>query len=108
MSLCYNEGYPPNQRGAHPFEKERKESVTIQRLEREEAHRLYLARFREDFVPSELRPWGSILRLMDQGAYSIFASKEAGEILAYATFIQCPGALLLDYFAVDPARRGTG
>lgn len=62
----------------------------------------------EDFVPSELRPWGSILRLMDQGAYSIFACKEAGEILAYATFIQCPGALLLDYFAVDPARRGQG
>ena len=65
LALCYNEGYPPNQRGAHPFEKERKETVTIQRLEREEAHRLYLARFREDFVPSELRPWGSILRLMD-------------------------------------------
>lgn len=108
LSLCYNEGYPPNQRGAHPFEKERKESVTIQRLEREEAHRLYLARFREDFVPSELRPWGSILRLMDQGAYAIFACKEAGEILAYATFIQCSGALLLDYFAVDPARRGQG
>ena len=108
LALCYNEGYPPNQRGAHPFEKERKETVTIQRLEREEAHRLYLARFREDFVPSELRPWGSILRLMDQGAYSIFACKEAGEILAYATFIQCPGALLLDYFAVDPARRGQG
>lgn len=82
--------------------------MTIQRLEREEAHRLYLARFREDFVPSELRPWGSILRLMDQGAYSIFACKEAGEILAYATFIQCSGALLLDYFAVDPARRGQG
>ena len=82
--------------------------MTIQRLEREEAHRLYWARFREDFVPSELRPWGSILRLMDQGAYSIFACKEAGEILAYATFIQCPGALLLDYFAVDPARRGQG
>ncbi|MFQ6828407.1 MAG: GNAT family N-acetyltransferase [Acutalibacter sp.] len=82
--------------------------MTIQRLEREEAHRLYWARFREDFVPSELRPWGSILRLMDQGAYAIFACKEAGEILAYATFIQCPGALLLDYFAVDPARRGQG
>ena len=108
LALCYNEGYPPNQRGAHPFEKERKETVTIQRLEREEAHRLYLARFREDFVPSELRPWGSILRLMDQGAYSIFACKEAGEILAYAAFIQCPGALLLDYFAVGPARRGQG
>ena len=108
LALCYNEGYPPNQRGAHPFEKERKETVTIQRLEREEAHRLYFARFREDFVPSELRPWGSILRLMDQGAYSIFACKEAGEILAYATFIQCSGALLLDYFAVDPARRGQG
>ena len=108
LALCYNEGYPPNQRGAHPFEKERKETVTIQRLEREEAHRLYLARFREDFVPSELRPWGSILRLMDQGAYAIFACKEAGEILAYATFIQCSGALLLDYFAVDPARRGQG
>ena len=108
LALCYNEGYPPNQRGAHPFEKERKETVTIQRLEREEAHRLYLARFRGDFVPSELRPWGSILRLMDQGAYAIFACKEAGEILAYAAFIQCPGALLLDYFAVDPARRGQG
>src|SRR5699024_7050574 len=76
--------------------------------EREEAHRPYLASFRAVFVPSDLRPWGRILCLLAHGAYPAFACYVAGVILAYAPLIQCPGALLLDYFAVDPARRGQG
>ena len=82
--------------------------MEIVKLGLAEMQALYEARMKEDFPPSELRPWSSMRTLTEQGSYLCFGFQEGGRILAYAAFARCPGAALLDYYAVDSALRGRG
>ncbi len=69
---------------------------------------LYDARLREDFPPSELRPYSNMKYLLDLGAYRCFVYREQKELLGYALFAVWEGAALLDYLAVTPSQRGKG
>ena len=82
--------------------------MEIKQLGLSQIRELYETRMREDFPPSELRPWRSIEELTLQGNYRCFGCEEQGKILAYAAFARCPEAALLDYYAVDAALRGQG
>ena len=82
--------------------------MEIVKLGLAEMQALYEARMKEDFPPSELRPWSSMRTLTEQGGYLCFGFQEGGRILAYAAFARCPGAALLDYYDVDSALRGRG
>lgn len=82
--------------------------MKIETLSAEELKALHETRLREDFPPSELRPYSNMKYLMDLGAYRCFACRENGGIAAYALFAVSDGAALLDYYAVDSALRGQG
>lgn len=82
--------------------------MEIDALGAEELKALYETRLREDFPPSELRPYSNMKYLLERGAYRCFACREAGETAAYALFAVSRGAALLDYYAVEPSRRGKG
>ncbi len=82
--------------------------MEIVKLGLSEMRALYGTRMKEDFPPSELRPWRSMETLTQQGNYLCFGAQEGERVLAYAAFARCPGAALLDYYAVDAALRGQG
>lgn len=82
--------------------------MKIETLSAGELKALYETKMREDFPESELRPYSNMKYLMDLGAYRCFACREDGGIAAYALFAVSGGAALLDYYAVDAARRGRG
>ncbi len=82
--------------------------MNIEAIGAEELKELYETRLREDFPPSELRPYSNMLYLLERNAYRCFVYREAGKVLAYALFAVRDGAVLLDYLAVDPACRGKG
>ena len=93
--------------------------LSIKRLTPDEIKSLYNSRMKDDFPPGELRPYDSLIRLLEQGRYITLAYKSDGsesggckpdEIMAYAFFIYQPESrtVLLDYYAVSKARRGTG
>lgn len=84
--------------------------MEIRELTREELRALYRTRMEEDFPPSELRPLSNMEELLDQKAYLCLGCREEQEksLGGYALFALRDGAALLDYFAVDAARRGTG
>ncbi len=82
--------------------------MKIETIDAEELKNLYETRLKEDFPPSELRPYSNMQYLLERGAYRCFVCREEGEPLAYALFAVRDGAALLDYFAVEPSRRGQG
>ncbi len=82
--------------------------MKIEAIGAQELKDLYETRMREDFPPSELRPYSNMIYLLERGEYRCFVAREAGEILAYAFFAVKDGAVLLDYLAVDSSCRGQG
>lgn len=82
--------------------------MEIKRLDANAVRQLYDTRMKRDFPPSELRPYASMKSLMDEGLYLCFAYEDEGDAAAYAYFVASGGAALLDYYAVDEARRGQG
>lgn len=85
--------------------------MEIKELDREAVGQLYEVCLRRDFPPAELRPLASIRYLEERGLYRTLGCYVGGELGAYATFVTAkgePAALLLDYYAVDPRRRGQG
>ena len=78
-------------------------------LSYEEFEALYQERIMADFPRMERRPLSAIRRLYGRGRYVCLVLEEEG-LAAYATFLcgDAIGSVLLDYFAVDKARRGGG
>ena len=60
--------------------------MEIVKLGLAEMQALYEGWMKEDFPPSELRPWSSMRTLTEQGSYLCFGFQEGGRILAYAAF----------------------
>lgn len=73
---------------------------------------VYQERMTADFPPDELKPLSRIRRALSAGRYRCTGLFEGGELLAYGFFVILRGQddteLLLDYFAVDAAKRGQG
>lgn len=77
----------------------------------EEMRRLYGRRLERDFPPEELMPWKWMEPLIEQGYQRSVGFYDGEELLAYALFITAgdkPKTALLNYFAVQPERRGQG
>lgn len=83
--------------------------MEIRELNLQEMEGIYASRMAEDFPPNELRPFCSIRQLTQAGLYYSFGCYENG-LAGYAAFAVAKekDALLLDYYAVDAARRGQG
>lgn len=67
---------------------------------------------KRDFLPEELKPYGSMAQMMAKGWYEPLAlmEEETGGMTAYAFQTVMPGCrcALLDYFVVLPDLRGQG
>lgn len=70
-------------------------------------HRQHLSR---DFPRNELKPLSMLEELTEQGINSVWAVEQEDTLIAYYVLARLPGAsvVLLDYFAVEPAFRGSG
>lgn len=85
--------------------------MQIKLLSLAEARAVYEEHMTVDFPADELKPFRSIEEMMAQGIYEPLAFyEEDGFLAAYAwqTVLRDRRSALIDYFAVDPARRGGG
>lgn len=83
----------------------------LRTLEKEEMRRLYAPCLKRDFPPEELMPWKWMEPLIEQGSQRSVGFYDDDGLAAYALFIAGssePKAVLLNYFAVQPERRGQG
>lgn len=83
---------------------------SIKKLDLQAVKNLYETRMKKDFPPSELRPLQSIEKMMRENKCLAYGYFEGSELLAYAFFTLSGSsrAVLLDYYAVSEACRGTG
>ena len=80
-------------------------------LNERQAEAVYCGQMMRDFPESELKPFATILGMMRSGIYEPLAFyEEDGTLTAYAwqTVLPDRESVLIDYFAVVPARRGNG
>lgn len=83
----------------------------LRTLDTEEMRRLYDPCLKRDFPPEELMPWKWMEPLIDGGYQRSVGFYDGDGLAAYALFIACgdkPETALLNYFAVQPERRGKG
>ncbi len=83
----------------------------LRTLGTEEMHRLYDPCLKRDFPPEELMPWKWMKPLIEQGCQRSVGFYDDNGLAAYALFIardNRPKTALLNYFAVQPERRGQG
>ncbi|MDL2258885.1 GNAT family N-acetyltransferase [Eubacteriales bacterium OttesenSCG-928-K08] len=82
----------------------------LRQLSLKEIEKLYKERISEDFPRMERRPLFTIRKMYREGRYVCLALEEDKTIAAYATFI-CDNeisSVLLDFYAVDKSKRGSG
>ncbi len=86
--------------------------MILKPLDRPQWQQLYQTAMVRDFPASELKSVSMLERLEDKGWYTFlgfYAEEEPERLCAYALLVQTnPGAVLLDYFAVEPSLRGGG
>lgn len=84
----------------------------LRTLDTEEMRRLYDPCLKRDFPPDELMPWSWMEPLIERGHQRSVGFYDEQGLAAYALFITDgggrPGTALLNYFAVQPDRRGRG
>lgn len=85
-------------------------NITIQKLSKQQAKEIYEQHMSRDFPKDEIKPWKSIERMWDMGAYQGLGMFGDAALLGYAFFAKEPGAdvCLLDYFAMMEKCRGQG
>lgn len=84
--------------------------LTVRPLTLKEVREIYQTYMPEAFPPDEIRPFSSIRSLSQRGLYDCRGLFEDETLAGYAFFTRAEGgtALLLDYLAVLPGRRGQG
>ena len=82
--------------------------METRQLNTQEVWQIYQEKMKQDFPPSELRPYSSMEKLMKSGEYLCFGCFEGDTLAAYAYFVVSEGAALLDYYAVNESMRGLG
>ncbi len=86
--------------------------MEMKKLTLDQMREIYDQRMREDFPDNERRPFSGIVSLFGKGEYVGFGLYEKEALLAYAFLVREiwreKPCYLLDYFAVDKDRRGSG
>lgn len=84
--------------------------MTLRSLSIDETKAIYQPCLARDFPPDELMPWAWMERLIKSGRQISAGFYDKDGLAAYAVFITEEGApaALLNYFAVEPDRRGRG
>lgn len=84
--------------------------MTLRALSQEQIEAVYRERMLLDFPKEELKPLQMIIRLYRKEVYDAFGAFDGDELVAYAlAFRRKDGhAMLLDYLAVTPDKRGRG
>lgn len=77
-------------------------------LNKENIEYIYNKYMISDFPPDELKPLGHLLRMVEEGLCTYYALYEGGEVLSYFGLCKTAGYALVDYLAVNPAKRGQG
>ena len=78
------------------------------RLSIEESRQVYEKHLCVDFPADEVKPFSTIQRGMESGAYTVYGFYEAGALMGYAFLFRQGHWILLDYFAVCAGKRGSG
>lgn len=73
-----------------------------------EVEQIYAEHIAVDFPASERPPLPFFLRMFGQSASSLYLCEKDGTEVAYASFREEDGYILLNYFAVHEKQRGTG
>lgn len=84
------------------------ETYEIRPLSLDEVRDVYHLRMVHDFPRNELKSLGMIEKALKRGNYRCLGMQGGNAILAYAFFVKLESNYLLDYFAVDQNRRGSG
>lgn len=84
------------------------EAYTVRALTDSEIADNYRQRMKRDFPPNELKPLRMIRKSVERGIYECLGMFAGDALLGYAFLLRSGRVLLLDYFAVDAQRRGTG
>lgn len=86
--------------------------MDLRSLDIDDLHRIYDSCLTRDFPADELMPWKHMVPLMETGRQRAVGFWDQEGLAAYAVFICTgephPAAVLLNYFAVQPDRRGKG
>ena len=87
---------------------ERIKAMTLRSLSIDDTKAMYQPCFARDFPPDELMPWAWMKRLIKSNRQEAVGFYDGEALAAYAVFITEQGvpAALLNYFAVEPDRRG--
>lgn len=83
-------------------------AYSVRRLTDGQIADTYSSRMTRDFPADELKPLRRIREALSRGGYACFGLFDGASLLAYAFFVIAENEYLLDYFAVDEARRGSG
>lgn len=84
------------------------DALTVEALTMDQVHEIYNHRMVNDFPKNERKSLAIIESAIQKGNYRCYGFIEESHILAYAFFVTIDNLFLLDYFAVDETRRGTG
>lgn len=84
------------------------ETYEIRPLSLDEVRDVYHLRMVHVFPWNELKSLGMIEKALKRGIYRCLGRQGGNAILAYAVFVKLESNYLLDYFAVDQNRRGSG
>lgn len=86
--------------------------MEMKKLSLDQMREIYDLRMREDFPDNERRPFSGIVSLFERGEYEGWGLYEEEALLAYAFLVReiwrGKPCCLIDYFAVDKGRRGSG
>lgn len=75
----------------------------------EEGRELFHRDMQRDFPENEIKPWGTIEKMVRAGEYDLLGAWEGDKMVGYAWMFAPDGeAILLDYLAVMPECRGNG
>ena len=99
---------PDKKRGITALRTAQTESYEFRALTAAQIADTYRIRMTRDFPSEELKPLRRITDALSRGGYACFGLFDGSELLAYAFFVIAGREYLLDYFAVEASRRGTG
>lgn len=83
----------------------------VRKVSYKEFEKIYKGKIKRDFPPLETRPLSAIKKLFDKDMYfCLVMTDQTGNTDAYACFLKSEKttSVLLDYYAVEPQKRGTG
>ncbi len=80
----------------------------LTKLDKNKITHIYNTYMVNDFPPDELKPLGSILKMVDEGLCTCYALYDGEKVLSYFNLCEKDGYVLVDYLAVNPEMRGQG